>query len=100
MKKRQKFKELKEETDQKNYISWQRKKVILENKGQQYNEMVHKQQMLKRNEKEKNWTTTKVTDDIKVMYTPIPLLSRILLSQTYKKLAHSYYSTINPIITC
>ena len=33
--------------------------------------MVHKQQMLERNEKEKNEAVTKGSDEIKVMYTNI-----------------------------
>ena len=47
------------------------KKKFLESNRQQDNEMVHKQQMLARKEKEKNEALTKGNDEIEVMYTNI-----------------------------
>ena len=43
----------------------------MESKGQQDDNMVHKQQRLERREKEKNGEATKRSDEIKVMYTNI-----------------------------
>ena len=45
----------------------EKNKIFLESKGQEI-EMVHKQMMLVRKEKEKNWTWS---DEIKVMHTNI-----------------------------
>ena len=71
MKKRLKFKELKEEAKQKIVKKQKRKKSFLESKRQQNNEMIHKQQMLERKVKENNAATTKGSDELKVMYTNI-----------------------------
>ena len=65
MKKRQKFQELMKEAKQKNYI-WMTEEEFWgkESRGQQDIEMVHKQQMLERKEKEKNEAVTKISDEI------------------------------------
>ena len=49
----------------------QRKQIFLENKEQQDNEMVHKQQILEGIENEMNGAVAQESDEIKVMYTII-----------------------------
>ena len=80
------FKELKEEAKQKSDEKTRGENKYFLASKEQDNEMVHKQQILKRKENEMNGAITKGGDEIKVMYTNIDgIISRKLELVDYLK---------------